>query len=71
MQSDNLSIDKQIARLLRENETIMAEVNKETPDIDAERQKLEDYEQEYAENMQRCAGVSREFDNLKIVVSAP
>ena len=47
----------------------MAEVNKETPDIDAERQKLEDYEQEYAENMQRCAGVSKEFDNLKIVSS--
>ena len=69
LQSDNLGIDKQIARLLRENETIMAEVNKETPDIDAERQKLENYEQEYAENMQRCAGVSKEFDNLKIVSS--
>ena len=69
LQSDNLGIDKQIARLLKENETIMAEVNKETPDIDAERQKLEDYEQEYAENMERCAGVSKEFDNLKIVSS--
>tara|TARA_Y100000361_G_scaffold72886_1_gene64593 strand:- start:112 stop:1257 length:1146 start_codon:yes stop_codon:yes gene_type:complete len=69
LQSDNLGIDKQIARLLRENETIMAEVNKETPDIDAERQKLEDYEAEYAENMERCAGVSKEFDNLKIVSS--
>lgn len=69
LQSDNLGIDKQIARLLKENENIMSEVNKETPDIDAERQKLEDYEAEYADNMHRCAGVSKEFDNLKIVSS--
>tara|TARA_B100000676_G_scaffold80759_1_gene80668 strand:- start:707 stop:2422 length:1716 start_codon:yes stop_codon:yes gene_type:complete len=67
LQSDNISIEKQIARLLKDNENIMAEVNKETPDIDSERQKLQDYEVDYAENADRCAGVSKEFDNLKVV----
>jgi DNA repair exonuclease SbcCD ATPase subunit len=66
-QSDNLSIDRQIKRLLKDNEDIMAECNKETPDIDAERVKLDEYEVEFAENVERCAGVSKEFDNLKVV----
>ncbi len=67
LQSDNISIEKQIARLLKDNQNIMTEVNKETPDIDSERQKLQDYEVNYAENAERCAGVSKEFDNLKVV----
>jgi len=66
-QSDNLSIDRQIKRLLKDNEDIMAECNKETPDIDAERVKLDEYEVEFAENVECCAGVSKEFDNLKVV----
>jgi DNA repair exonuclease SbcCD ATPase subunit len=69
LQSDNINIDKQVSRLLRENESIMAEVNKETPDIDGERVRLDEYEAEYSENIERCAGVSKEFDNLKIVSS--
>ena len=47
LQSDNLSIDKQVARLLKENENIMAECNKETPDIDSEKVKLDQYELEF------------------------
>jgi DNA repair exonuclease SbcCD ATPase subunit len=69
LQSDNINIGKQVSRLLKENESIMAEVNKETPDIDGERVRLDEYEAEYSENIERCAGVSKEFDNLKIVSS--
>jgi DNA repair exonuclease SbcCD ATPase subunit len=67
LQNEIIALNKEEERLNKENKKIGKEVSKEMPNIDAEKDKLDDLETHFQENMVRCAGVSKESDNYKMV----
>jgi DNA repair exonuclease SbcCD ATPase subunit len=46
---------------------LLKDVNAETPNIDAEKEILEQYERKYSATMHDCAEVHKDHDNLKVV----
>ena len=53
--------------LQNEMNQLLKDVNAETPNIDAEKEILEQYERKHSATMHDCAEVHKEHDNLKVV----
>ena len=53
--------------LQNEMNQLLKDVNSETPNIDAEKEILEQYERKYSATMHDCAEVHKDHDNLKVV----
>ena len=53
--------------LQNEMNQLLKDVNAETPNIDAEKEILEQYERKYSATMHDCAEVHKDHDNLKVV----
>lgn len=54
-------------RLLKENAKIINQVNKETPDIDLEKDKLQAFREAFDETQKDCAAINQEMTDLKVV----
>jgi DNA repair exonuclease SbcCD ATPase subunit len=67
LQFDTTSRQKENAKLLKENASIMEMVNQDTPGIDVEESKLKSYEDELNSTMQKCANVNTDFANFSLV----
>ena len=66
--ADNINANNHEFRALQnEMNQLLKDVNAETPNIDAEKEILEQYERKHSATMHDCAEVHKEHDNLKVV----
>lgn len=61
------SLNGEHQRLLKENQKIIDQVNKETPDIDAEKEKLQGFREAFDQTQKDCASINQEMADLKLV----
>jgi len=61
------TLHSESARLLKKNQSIIEEVNKEIPDIGEQKEKLSTYKDELRETQETCAQVNKDFDDMKVV----
>tara|TARA_B100001093_G_scaffold177993_1_gene170640 strand:- start:12841 stop:14502 length:1662 start_codon:yes stop_codon:yes gene_type:complete len=66
--ADNINANNHEFRALQnEMNQLLKDVNAETPNIDSEKEILEQYERKHSATMHDCAEVHKEHDNLKVV----
>jgi DNA repair exonuclease SbcCD ATPase subunit len=64
-----MNLHKENSKILKDNKQIMEQVNRESPDIDSERQTLVKFETDLRQTQEHCANVNIDYKNLVTVSS--